>query len=423
MAWTKNQQQYAEYVIGSVESGCDYAAVNMYDAITLGIGQFWGPNAAGLLEALKDGASTSYEKLSDRLKDTLDAHPSSDSSFWSNFYVYQDDADSWVSSAQDKENHAVQDQYFMEWVFGDGGAFDTIGSWGMNTDNPQQTILMLVCYHQYPAAASTVIRNLGGERSLDEYLTAILSTSPVSSYPNRYNEAYNLLKDWDGESAPPDFGQSDYTPDSNPDTNGQVQSSVNRIEACGNDLIVYGDMGTGNRLICHNNGNGVWLPVRNATGGTYPSTGGDSHTPSGSALEDFNRMKALWLEYAGQFAYAQAPGRLDPVSSGFTDCSAGIWWGVNAANDYRYQWLGTSTWTMWDTATFVCEGVDEDKMLAGDILLMKFPSGDEHVGMYWDDGTCWGCGSAGCPKQEVSSPDGYWSWGITYLAVYRVFGE
>ena len=68
MAWTKEQQQYCEYTICTVESGCDYAAVNMSDPITLGIGQFYAYNAAALMERLRDNASASFDKLSGRLK-------------------------------------------------------------------------------------------------------------------------------------------------------------------------------------------------------------------------------------------------------------------------------------------------------------------------------------------------------------------
>ena len=169
MAWTKEQQQYCEYTICTVESNCDYAAVNMNDPITLGIGQFYAYNAAALMERLRDNASASYDKLSTRLKDAVAAHPSdTDSAWWTGFYLYQDDADSWVASAQDKENHAVQDQFFLDWVFGSGGAFDTLGGWGMSTDNVKQTIFLLSVYHQAPASANQILANIGGGRSLDD---------------------------------------------------------------------------------------------------------------------------------------------------------------------------------------------------------------------------------------------------------------
>ncbi len=261
MAWTKEQQQFCEYTICTVESGCDYAAVNMSDPITLGIGQFYAYNAAALMERLRDNASASYDKLSSRLKDAVANHPSdTDATWWTGFYLYQDDADSWVASAQDMENHAVQDQFFMDWVFGSGGAFDTLAGWGMSTDNVKQTIFMLSVYHQAPASANQILANIGGGRSLDDYLNATLNTWPVSGYSNRYNRVYQLLNDWDGTSAPPDFGQSDFTPGTNPDTNGQTKSSISRLEQVGNDLIVYGAMGQGTRLVCHNTGNGVGCP-------------------------------------------------------------------------------------------------------------------------------------------------------------------
>ena len=265
MGWTKEQQQYTEYVICTVESGCDYASVNMSDPITLGIGQFYGANACALMEKLKADAPESYAKLSSRLRNAVDAHPSSEWNWWRGFYLYNDDANSWVASAQDAANHKVQDEFFMNWVFGPSGAFSTLEGWGMDTSKVKETIFMLTVYHQRPASANQILANIGGSRSLGEYLSATLNTWPVSGYSNRYNKAYGLLNSWDGTSAPPDFGQSDYTPGNNPDTNDQVSSSVGRIEQVGNDLIVYGKMGNGDRLVCHSTGNGVWLPLRNAS--------------------------------------------------------------------------------------------------------------------------------------------------------------
>lgn len=418
MAWTANQMLYTEYVIGTVESRCDYAAVNMHDPITLGIGQFYGWNAASLMKRLKAEAPDNYAKLSERMRSALDAHdPDTDSQWWTGFYLYQDDADSWVAAAQDAENHKVQDAFFREWVFGGGGAWETLGAWGMDTSHVKETIFMLAVYHQAPASANNILANIGGGRSLDEYLAATLNTWPVNGYESRYREVYNLLADWDGQSAPPDFGQSDYEPGTNPDTGGQQTSSVQRIEQAGNDLIIYGDMGTGGRLICRNTGNGVWLPVRNATGPSYPSTGGGG---TGEAVEgEFAAMKKLWEDNEKAFQYAQAAGRLGPDVSGFTDCSACIWWAANKVTGGKYSWLGTSTYTMRDTATKICDGIDRDKMRPGDLILMKNP---DHVGWYWGNGVAWGAGSAPCPKVEADPVEQYYNWG-TDLEIYRFIGE
>ena len=315
------------------------------------------------------------------------------------------------------ENHAVQDQFFLDWVFGGGGAFDTLAGWGMSTDNVKQTIFMLSVYHQAPASANQILANIGGSRSLDEYLNATLNTWPVSGYPNRYNRVYQLLNDWDGTSAPPDFGQSDFTPGTNPDTNGQTKSSISRLEQVGNDIIVYGAMGQGTRLVCHNTGNGVWLPVRNATAPVYPGTGGGGGGGGGS--DEFEAMRAIWEQNEGAFNYAQAAGRLEPDVSGFTDCSACIWWAANKATNGKYNWLGTSTWTMRDTATKICDGIQRDLMQPGDLILMTNP---EHVGWYWGNGVAWGAGAAPCPKVEADPVENYYSWGSN-LEIYRFIGQ
>lgn len=404
MAWTNNQKYFTEYAICTVESNCDYAACNMSDPITLGIGQFYAYNAANLMAKLQADAPDSYAKLSERLRNAVDNHPSTDTGFWTSFYLFNDDASSWADSAKDAANHKVQDEFFMDWVFGSGGAFDTLASWGMNTGNVKQTVFMLSVYHQRPASANQILANIGGDRSLSEYLDATLNTWPVSGYSNRYNTVYSLLGEWDGTSAPPDFGQSDYEPSNNPNTDGQTASSVSRIELSGNDLIVYGAMGTGGRLVCHNTGNGVWVPIRNASAPSYPGTGGGESGSGGSS--EFLAMKALWEENEKAFQYGLSAGRLSPDTSGFTDCSACIWWAANKATNNKYSWLGTSTYTMRTTATKVCDGIQRDQMKPGDLILMENAYG-EHVGWYWGDGVAWGAGSAPCPKVEANPVEDY----------------
>ena len=44
-----NQSMYAMYVIGTVESNCNWASVNYNDPITLGMMQWYGNRAADLI--------------------------------------------------------------------------------------------------------------------------------------------------------------------------------------------------------------------------------------------------------------------------------------------------------------------------------------------------------------------------------------
>ena len=439
--WTSEQKSFTEYVIGGVETHWDYAAVNYYDAITLGITQWWGYNAARLLEKIKSETPDDFAQLSQRLQDAVNAHPSSDSSFWPNFYLENADGESFKRIAQSENNHRVQDGLFFSDAFGtDGwpsGNLGTLASWGMNVDLVKQSIFMLCAYHQRPASALSVLNSIGGSRTLEDYRAAVLNDSVLWQYQNRYNEAYGYLAEWDGESSPPDFGQAGDPEDNpnNPDTDHKLQEQIKYIQATGQDLIVYGKLDSGDKLLCRNTGRAIWLPSFSSSP-SYPSTDPDPNPNPGGNAEEFEKIKALWIQYENAFAYGYE-GRLDPLASGRTDCSACIWWAANYVTDNKYSWLGTSTYTMLETCPIIYESpdagtLDTSIMKPGDLILMgKSPdksdrNAQQHVAMYWDDGSAWGAGYAPCPKQEVADAStGFktWSGGWAFVCVARFLDE
>ena len=418
--WTDNQKMFAEYVIGTVESNLDYAAVNLSDAITLGITQWWGYNAARLLEKLKAEQPANFDQLSDRIKTAVNDHPSSDTGFWPYFYCTNDDAQSWKDAAQADENHAVQDALFHSDMFDDGGTLDVLYNWGVTITNVKSAIFYMSAYHQRPQSCLNVIRNIGGNRSLEDILNAILSEPILGVYKNRYNQVYDLLSAWDGTSAPPDFGQSSDIVGKNPNTDGNLASSVGYLELInGQDMIIRGAMGTGNDLLCRYNGNYTWYPVRNATAPGYPSTGGGH--PGDPA--DFPAMRKLWEDNASAWQYAQAAGRLNPPQSGYSDCSACVWWAANAATDNKYSWLGTSTYTMLTTCPEVFHSdsgaIDVSQLVPGDLILMNWNNGIQHVDWYWGDNVAWGAGSAPLPKLVTEDVANYYTGAVQWISVHR----
>lgn len=413
MAWTEEQKSFSEYAIATVETGCDYAGVYLVDAITVGITQWYAYNARRLLGKLKADVPASYDKLTDRIKEAVDGHAEDESSFWTSFYLTNEDAESWKAAVQVEGNTACQDeQYFLD-AFGDdgeGGYYGTIRDWGVNVDNVKSAIMWMAQYHQSPQSMLRVLQGIGGNRSLEDVRDAMLNDRIFSSYPNRINELYRVLSEWDGVSAPPDFGQSSVDIGNNPDTGDQIASAIKYIRVVNNqDLAIYGNMGTGSVLLCHYQGNGTWLPVRNASAPNAPSTGGGG---SGDPA-DFAAMKKLWTDNERAWSYSQAAGRLNPPQSGYSDCSACIWWAANAATDNKYEWLGTSTYTMLTTATEVEGAVNSnhslnlDKMQAGDLIIMEHSSGSQHVDWYFGGTDVWSAGSSPLPKQRSTDAANY----------------
>ena len=206
MAWTNAQNLYCMYVICEVESGWNWAATNRQDAITLGIGQWWGTRAAGLMERLRNQAPTSYAKLSSRLRTKLESDgPTAQS--WTSFYLNQEDAKSWADSAEDSENHQIQQALFLEDI---EGYKTTLSSWGLDVENNvKATIYWMSAYHQNPSFCNNVMGAVGDNTNLSTIRSGILSHRVLGQYPNRYNTIYDRLVAWDGVSAPPNFGQVD----------------------------------------------------------------------------------------------------------------------------------------------------------------------------------------------------------------------
>lgn len=422
--WSNAQQFFCEYTIGTVESRCDYAAVNLNDAITLGITQWWGYNAARLLVAIREQTPDSYAKLSQRIRDASETYSTEDANFWPNFYLTNDDGASFQTCAAEGAVHAVQDKLFLSDVFGEGNNLDRLQSVGVDGSRVKECIFLLAAYHQYPKSCFDIIRNIGGNRSLEDYLNAALNDGVLYKYSNRYNEIYQILSAWDGTSAPPDFGQSSEGLPENPDTNVGVASSVAYVEMINNqDIVIHGAMGSGESLICYYNGNNTWTPVRNASAPDYPSTGGGG----AGAPEDFVAMKQLWEDNAEKWGYMQGPGRLDPPTYGYSDCSACIWWAANAATDNKYDWLGTSTYSQLTTTERIYSSPDGsiplDILKPGDLFLMAYPGWDggdvQHVDWYWGDGVAWGAGSAPLPRLVTNDVTTYYKNNVNWLHVHR----
>lgn len=423
--WTDNQKSFSEYAIAGVETDWDYAGVYLVDAITIGITQWYAYNAKRLLDRLRDEVPNSYAKVSQRIRDAVENHAESESSFWESFYLTNDDAQSWKDAVQVEGNTACQDkQYMIDAFEGDNCYYAILERWGVNMNNVKPAIMWMAQYHQSPKSMLRVLRNIGGDRSLEDVRDGMLNDSIFSNYPNRINRLYDMLSEWDGESAPPDFGQSSVTVGENPDTSMQLASAIKYIQALNNqDLLVVGTMNTGSKLICRNNGHGMWIPIRNTNAPNAPSGGG--YVGEGDPA-DFPAMRQLWIDNAEKWSYSQAAGRLNPPQSGYSDCSACIWWAANAATNNKYNWLGTSTHTMLTTTKQVNDAVNADfsinadKLQPGDLIIMGGNGRSQHVDWYFGEGVVWSAGSAPLPHHRSDDVSSYLK-GSSYgwVGVYR----
>ena len=72
MALTAAQRLYCMYVIGTVESNCTWTSVNYSDPITVGMMQWYGTRAAGLLNRMQAEDSAGYAMLAESLRTDLE---------------------------------------------------------------------------------------------------------------------------------------------------------------------------------------------------------------------------------------------------------------------------------------------------------------------------------------------------------------
>lgn len=417
MGWTTEQKQFAFYCLAKVETNCNYGGANKSDAITLGILQWYGVRAYRLLAKMKTEAADAFAKLSSRLQGFGNGSESAHN--WTTVYLTNEDATSWVEAAKLDSCKKVQEETGYTDI---DGYISTFNGMGGDETNVKTYIMWMSAWHQGPAYAKRCMQSVGINASLANAHSAIMSNRVLGIYKNRYNTVYNLLKDWDGKSAPPDFGQSSDTGTGNDPSqdieDSSLKSQVAYIEVSGDSLIIHGKVTSSQKLICYNTGKGIWIPK----GGTVASNPGSGSASSGNVPaaskddpKDFPAMRQLWYDNASKWSYGQGPGRLSPTSSGYSDCSACIYWAANKATNNKYSWIGTWTGAMQKNCHTVLSGTSADltipldKLRPGDIILMDY-GGDgtsDHVDWYMGNGLVWGAGSSPLPKKVADDVTKY----------------
>lgn len=411
MALTTAQELYAMYVIGTVESNCTWTSVNYNDPITIGMMQWYGTRAAGMLERMQTEDAEGYAMLADSLRASLSSHDSTDG-YWTTRYLTRTEGNSFIAAADREANHTVQQSQFFDDL---AGYVSTLGTWGCAIDTPDHIKSFIYCcvmYHQSPKAAGRVISSLGGTASISRLRDGALNDSTLGNYRNRYNTAYNLLSSWDGVSDPPDFGQSD-SEDTDPGGDSgyipQKESQIQSVMVYGESLVVRGTDGP---VLCYRQQGNLYLPERNVAAPDTPTTPGGSTGDVGS--DKVTQMQDLWRQNQGKWSYSQGAGRLNPPSSGYSDCSGCIWWAVHSIDPDAAEAMGSSTYEMLrGKGTVIQEGgqgdyPSNDIVHVGDIIVMCWNSTNimtgtqRHVEWVFPDGQLWGAGEAPLPKPSGS---------------------
>lgn len=388
---------YAMYVIGEVESGHDWAAVNRNDPFTVGMMQWYGQRAAGLCLKCKAEDAEGWETFAASAPTLAAAiEAGHDWNWWTGYYLNDAEANAWQTWAQRDGNHAGQES---QWSEDAGGYIDTLTGWGCSESYPKTLIYAMSMYHQSPAQAGRVISSCGGTATLDNMHATCLNDSVLGQYRNRYNTVYDMLNAWDGESAPPDFGQSgEIGAGDGGQAPGIDQPSavVSRVEVNNGIVTIYGEGVYQNGVVCYKSAPNVWTPSITKSGESNPggNTGGGSQT----GTEAQNAICEFLTERIGRYAYSQGAGRLSPDTSGYTDCSALMWYAYQQVTGLE---IGTWTGAQVGQGTEIARGsgaLPLDSMQPADLVFFNWsgynPSYD-HVEAYLGNGQLIGHGGPG----------------------------
>ena len=394
MPSTRTICYYAMYVIGEVESNWNWTAVNYNDPITIGMMQWYGTRAAALLNRVKNEMPTAYGQLAASLRSDIESHDAG-SAWWTSRYLNRDEGNSIITVFQDEENHVIQEN---QAIADFEGYITTLENWGMSQSYPKPLIFAMSMYHQSPASAGQVIATAGGSADLDRIYGVCMNHGVLGQYRNRYNTVYQRLKDWDGESNPPDFGQSgdvDTTPGGNEPGIDTEASKLGYIIQNGDTLILYGKDEYEKGVIFYPASGQVWINGYNANGTDIG--GGNEGGGSESGSEAQNAICELYRSWLDSFAYSQGAGLLDPISSGYGDCSSTVWFAYQQVAGID---VGTWTGAMAGTGTKIASGYSGDNlpiedMEPADLVLIMWNGWNgsfDHVELYMGNNELWGHG-------------------------------
>jgi hypothetical protein len=382
------------YVIGEVESNWNWTAVNYNDPITIGMMQWYGTRAAALLNRIKNEMPTAYGQLAASLRSDIESHDAG-STWWTSRYLNRDEGNSIITVFQDEENHVIQEN---QAIADFEGYITTLENWGMSQSYPKPLIFAMSMYHQSPASAGQVIATAGGSADLDRIYGVCMNHGVLGQYRNRYNTVYQRLKDWDGESNPPDFGQSgdvNTTPGGNTTGISTEKSKLGYIIQNGDTLILYGRDEYAKGVIFYPASGQVWINGYNANGTDIG--GGNEGGGSESGSEAQNAICELYRSWLDRFAYSQGAGRLDPISSGYGDCSSTVWFAYQQVAGID---VGTWTGAMAGKGTKIASGYSGDNlpiedMEPADLVLIMWNGWNgsfDHVELYMGNNELWGHG-------------------------------
>lgn len=388
---------YALYIIGSVETGCTWTYVDFSSTISIGIINWKENQAAELLNRLGSEYPSLYNTLTGSLRHDLSTYSES-SRFWQSRQLSQEEGNSIINVFQNSGAQSLQTEMATE-NFEE--CIEVLEGWGFNTSHPKPLIFAMAIYNQSPQYCAQIISSAGGNATLNKLYTTLLNHRELNRFATKYTSVYNMLNSWDGESNPPDYGTvTGNIVGGNPSGVTIIPTNINYIIQVGNNLIVYGDNQYKDGVTFYKTAAQTWKCGYNADGTLI--YGGNWGGGNYVGTEAQRRVAELYKSWVGRFYYSQGAGRLDPLHTGYGDCSSTIW---AAYHEITQTNCGTHTGEMIMLGKRIASGhygsINENILQLGDLLIINwrndgsYPNQSSHVEMYVGNGQL--CGHGGNP--------------------------
>lgn len=245
MTYDADAKKLAVKVIGTVESNLNYGAINFSDPITVGVSQWFGTRAAGLLNRIRTTNFASWYGVAPSLANQLATISSADA-YWNSRYLTSAEGNSLVGVLT--RNQALQNTQLTE----DLEVYKDVAiSYGFDPDaNTATVIYFFSMHHQSPASALEVVETLDTTATLEQIHAACLAHPVLGQYGARYKVTHDLI-------AEADLSGVDPVPDP-PTVPVKTNGNARLIQTAGDLLIVQ--FADNERVTFYPNGRGQWTP-------------------------------------------------------------------------------------------------------------------------------------------------------------------
>ena len=436
MAWDTEAKKLAIRATLSVESNLKYDAINYRDPITVGVAQWYGTRAAGILNRIRNENSASWNGVASSLVNDLANHPQGNT-WWTGRYLTNAEGESLRPVL--RANNVIQNKQCIDDFDGYG---QTARNNGMDIEsNTDSFIFFCSMYHQNPRNALAVMRAVGPNANVDAFLSGALNNTVFRNYASRYRKVRENIRTRDtsgidlgldaGAIAPddvdPDIGGGDPAIGGDTGDGGtRPETDLSMIKQVGSQLHIH--KADGSVITAWPRQGGWWsiggdeslgAPVVEVPPATDPDP-----TPSPPGGTPGDKALAWMRANSGKWKYSQGAGRNDPFTSGYTDCSACLRLAYRLTSN-----IDPGSYTTPQSSFGTLITTDRAKILRGEGLL----PGDlifyrayvrsgwpyNHVEMYAGNLQTIGQAGSKAPGPSVSPISTYVNWGKLAVMVRR----